>query len=189
MATIYESILSAFQKDADGAAAVTAVAKKVIMRSYKSGDTLEVQLMLDNMTRNYRDVLPRFFKRAGFTVDVAPGKPAIVGLLDKSNQAKVFEWLQKPDTVVVNPEDVIRKPKAVKADDRTNAEKADDAIKSLLARTKDDDVRGLINQRIQKPAPWVAKLAALDPTPDEILAIIGTLQALRAGDEVVLKAA
>lgn len=189
MATIYESILSAFQKDADGAAAVTAIAKKVIMRSYKSGDMLEVQLMLDNMTRNYRDVLPRFFKRAGFTVDVAPGKPAIVGLLDKSNQARVFEWLQKPDTVVVNPEDVIRKPKVAKADDRTNAEKADDAIKSLLARTKDDDVRGLINQRIQKPAPWIAKLAALNMDDSEVRAVVEYILECRLASQFEQKVA
>jgi hypothetical protein len=187
MSALLKSIQSAFNKDADAAQAVTKIAKKVVFTAYAKNDTLGVQLMLDAMTRNYRDALPRFFRRAGFTIDVQPGKPAIVGLLDKSNQAKVFEWLGKDTTMVVNPEDVF-KYKTKAAPSGTYAEQAAKAVEGFIKREKKahPEVGAIINQMIQRPA-WFAKFASLELTDAEVEFMLEEVTYLRVGAK--LKAA
>lgn len=149
MATFYQSAVAAFGKDEAGAIAVTALAKRAVKLAYSRDSLTECQNMLDLMTKNYRDALPRFFKRAGISViDATPQAPAIVNkVLDKTQQAKVFTWLDKPETWVVNPDDVMPKAKKPAVDVKTVAEaqaKVQGMIDSTIKRLKDNGQENLL---------------------------------------------
>lgn len=154
-------VISAFKKDSDAVVAVSQLAAKAIRKAYtsKEGSTVMVQVMLDHMTRNYRDALPTFFRKAGINVTIEPGKPAIVGgVLDKTKQAKVFAWLDT-SPLVMDTEDVIRKKKAVKAPEGTIAEQGTRAIEAFIKRLSNDknnplaaDVAAFVQRKLDKPA-------------------------------------
>lgn len=160
MATFYQSVAAAFNKDAAGAHAVTELAKKAVRMAYSRPDAgiVMVQNMLDLMTKNYRDALPAFFKRAGIGITPAtPQAPCIVNkVLDPSKQAKVFAWLEKPETVVVNPEDVMPKAKKPAADVKTSAEAQAKVQSWIDAKLKSLKEAGLDNLR----EAFQARLAA-----------------------------
>lgn len=159
MATFYESALSAFNKDAAGAVAVTNLAKRAVKLAYSRNSLTECQNMLDLMTKNYKDALPRFFKRAGISViDATVMAPAIIGsVLDKSKQAKVFAWLDNPETWVVNPEDVAPRAKVAPKDIADLAEakaKVQSMLDATLKRLKDngqENLAMLFQERIAGP--------------------------------------
>lgn len=149
MATFYQSAIAAFGKDEAGAIAVTGLAKRAVKLAYSRDSLTECQNMLDLMTKNYAKALPAFFKRAGINVlDATPQAPAIVhGVLDKAQQAKVFTWLDKETTWVVNPDDVMPKAKKSPADVKTAAEaqeKVQAIIDAQLKRMKENGQANLL---------------------------------------------
>jgi len=178
-ASFYSLVVSAFGKDASASQAVTELAKKAVRTAYSRPDGLVmVQTMLDHMTKHYRSSLPRFFKLAGFTLDMTPGKPIIVQILDKSKQAKVFAWLET--AVVVNPEDVIIQPKTKKPTPGTWVEQAQKSVERFVASQKkaSPEVGAIVNQMIQRPT-WFVEMAALAISDEEAAEIIKAVVASR----------
>lgn len=197
MASFLDMVVSAFAADAANVQRVSELAKKAVRKAYtsKEGGLVLVQVMLDHMTRNYRDSLPSFFRKAGINITVDPGKPAIVGgVLDQSKQSKVFEWLDKADTLVCDPEAVIKQPRKPRKDAATWADAvkaAQKTIDSALAHAKKDrpEVFNAMQTLIARPA-WFAKFAALDMSEEEVDAMIeGLLEARKAETAELLRKA
>lgn len=169
MATFYQSAVAAFNKDEAGAIAVTALAKKAVKLAYSRDSLTECQNMLDLMTKNYRDALPRFFKRAGISViDATAQAPAIIGKVqDKAQQAKVFAWLDKPETWVVNPDDVLPHAKKPAVDVKTAAEaqaKVQSMIDATIKRLKDNKQDNLLEAyQARLSAPKKVKEVVYEP--------------------------
>jgi hypothetical protein len=189
-----QSIFSAVQTTDKGLELLNEVARKAVRKAYSNAEDKGefARTLFGHVADGLKSQLAHFFRRAGLNVTLDGKKDTlshIGGVVDANKQAKILAALPDMYAITLDMEDKSKKPK--KDPEGTWAEQADAWIKSGIARLKKErpEVAGLVNQRLQKPAPWVAKLTALDPTPEEILAIIGTIKALREGDEVILKAA
>lgn len=141
----FNLVASAFGNDSKGALAVNTLAAMAVKAIYSNPEDgmIKVQIMLDAMTRNYRDSLPAFFRRMGLYIETTKGEMAIChGVKDKAAQAKVFAKLETdfvcdPDAVIYQPRKVKAKVTASVADQKlaANAE-AQKAIDALIARVK-----------------------------------------------------
>lgn len=119
----------------------------------------------------FKSALAHFFRRHGMNV-IMDGKKdtlsQIGGVIERAKQAKVFERLASDEAIVQIVTDKTKRPP--KEYDGTWAEQADAWLKDSLARLKKarPEVAGIVNQRMQTPAPWVAKLSSLNLTDEEV---------------------
>lgn len=153
------------------------VARKAVRKAYSNPEDKGeyARVLFQHCADSLKSGLARFFRTCGLAVTL-DGKrdtlSAIGDVLDRSRQSKVFEGLDEKEAFVLDLAEKAKKART--APDGTWAEQADKAIKGLIARTKKEhpEVAGLINQRLQTPAPWVAKLTSLGMDDAEINAVI-----------------
>lgn len=190
----FDLISRATSKADAGLELLNECARKAVRKAYSNTEDKGeyARVLFEYTADGLKSPLARFFRTCGLsvTLDGKRDTLSMIGdVLDRTMQQKVFDKLESMNAFVLDMQ--VKAKREPKPQDGTWAEQADKAIANMIARLKKDrpEVAGIVNQRLQTPAPWVAKLATLNPTPDEVLAIIETLKALRAGDEVVLKAA
>jgi hypothetical protein len=190
-----QSIFSATSKTDAGIEAVNEVARKAVRKAYSATEDKGeyARTLFAHVADGLKSPLARFFRACGLNV-VLDGKrdtlSIIGGVKDSTKQASVLEKLGKMDAIVLDLATKAKTPP--KAPEwSTFAEQADEAIKGLMSRTKkkNPEVAGIIQQRLQAPAPWVAKLTQLGLNESEVKAIVDFIVESRMVESFERKAA
>jgi hypothetical protein len=176
--TELDSIFSATSKTDKGIESLNDVARKAVRKAYSNPEDKGeyARTLFSHVADGLKSPIARFFRACGLNVTLDGKKDSLsmIGdVVDRTKQATLLPKLDGMNAIVLDIEG--DKAKRVKKDpDGTWAEQADKAITDMVKRLKKErpEVAGIVNQRLQAPAPWVAKFAQLNLDASEVDAVI-----------------
>jgi len=163
---------------------------KAVSKAY--GDTEDkgelARACLDALRVKDKPEFAKFLRKYGMNVVIDKRIITVGGVLNLKNADKHVRAAKEDIQFFQLVEAHVKPAPVKKPEERVASQIADDLIQSLITRQKDENVRGYLQQRIQRPA-WFAKLAVLELSDDEVAAIVEAVNAMREGDEVTMRKA